>query len=99
MAQTSQNVKWWHNKKKYPKIDFSSFWHDLGFGGNFFLVRIQFKNYLKIDFSSFWRDLAWFWWQLVSIQNLISKSIPKLIFSVFGTILVLVAAFFYSTFY
>ena len=46
--------------KKYCEIVFSSFWHDLGFGGSFFLVRIQFKKYLKIDFSSFWKDLAWF---------------------------------------
>ena len=27
--------------KKYSKIDFSSFWRDLGFGGSFFLVRIH----------------------------------------------------------
>jgi len=58
MAQTSQNVKWWHNSKKYSKIDFSNFWYDLGFVGSFFLVTFQFKEYLKIDFSSFWRDLG-----------------------------------------
>ena len=43
--------------KEYSKIDFSSFWHDLGFGGSFFLVTFQFKKYLKIVFSSFWHDL------------------------------------------
>jgi len=56
MAQTSQNVKWWPNSKKYSKIVFSSFWYDLRFGSNFFLVRIQVKKYLKIDFTSFWHD-------------------------------------------
>ena len=25
--------------KKYLKIDFSSFWHDLGFGGSLFLFK------------------------------------------------------------
>ena len=44
--------------KKYSKIDFSSFWHDLRFGSSFFQVRIQLKQYLKIDFSSFWHDLG-----------------------------------------
>ena len=35
------------NLKKYSKIDFSSFWHDLGFGGSFFLFKIQFKQVFK----------------------------------------------------
>ena len=69
----------------------------LRFGGQLFSSQNSIKEYLKIDFSSFWHDLG-FWWQLVSIQILISKSIQKLIFSVFGTILVLVAACFYSKF-
>ena len=46
------------NLKKYWKIDFSSFWHDLGFGGSLFLFKIQSKKYSKIDFLSFWHDLG-----------------------------------------
>ena len=46
--------------KEYSKIDFSSFWYDLGFVGSFFLVLFQFKKVLEIWFfqllarSSFW---------------------------------------------
>ena len=32
-------------EKRIKKIDFSSFWHDLGFGGGFFLVKIQLEKY------------------------------------------------------
>ena len=46
------------NLQKYSKIDFSSFWHDLGFGGSLFLFKILLKKYSKIDFSSFWHDLG-----------------------------------------
>ena len=38
-------------QKKF-KIDFSSFWHDHGFGGNFFLVRIQSKSIWKLIFPA-----------------------------------------------
>ena len=114
------------NLNKYSKIDFSSFWHDLGFGGSFFLFKIQFekvfknwffpafgtilvlvaaffyskfnlKKYSKIDFFQLLAR-SWFWWQLFSFQNSIKTSIQKLFFPAFGTILVLVAAFFFSKF-
>ena len=49
--------------KKYSKVVFSSFWHDLGFGGSFFLVTFQFKKYWKIVFSQLLAR-SWFWWQL-----------------------------------
>ena len=46
------------NLQKYSKIDFSSFWHDLGFGGSQFPCKIPLKKYSNIDFSSFWHDLG-----------------------------------------
>ena len=58
--------------KRYSKIDFSSFWYDLGFVGSFFLVLFQFK---KVFENCFFQLLArsWFWWQLVSIQIQLKK--------------------------
>ena len=57
----------------------------------------QLKKYSKTDFSSFWQDLgcggSFF---LVRIQ--LKKVFWKLFFPAFGTILVLVAACFYSKF-
>ena len=65
--------------------------------GSLFLFKIQSS---KVFENWFFQLLArsWFWWQLVSIQNSSKKSIEKLIFPAFGTILVLVAACFYSKF-
>ena len=58
--------------KKYSKIDFSSFWHDLGFVGSFFLVTFQFK---KVFENCFFQLLArsWFWCQFVSSKKKIKK--------------------------
>ena len=66
------------NLKRYWKIDFSSFWHDLGFGGGFFLSKIQLKKYLKIVFSSFWHVLVLM--AAFSFSKFNLKSIKKLIF-------------------
>ena len=37
---------------------FPVFWHDLGFGGSFFLFKIQFKMCSKIDFPAFGTTLV-----------------------------------------
>ena len=50
------------------KPDFSSFWHDLGVGGSFFLFKIQFEKVFKIDFFQLLAR-SWFWRGLFSIQN------------------------------
>ena len=46
------------NLQKSSKIDFSSFLHDLGFGGSQFPFKIPLKKYSNIDFSSFWHDIG-----------------------------------------
>ena len=63
------------NLKVYWKIDFFSFWQDLGIGKWFSI-----QKYEKIDFSAFGKILvlAFFDWN----SNL--KSLEKLIFSAFG---------------
>ena len=70
------------NLQKYSKIDSSSFWHDLGFGGSQFPFKIPLKKYSKIDFSSFWHNLG-FGGSFFPFKVQFSKSIEKLIFSSF----------------
>ena len=75
--------------KKYWKIDFCSFWQDLGFGECFFLFKFQLNSIQKWIFSVFGKILVLANAFFYSNSNL--KSIEKLI-----KILVLVNAFFYS---
>ena len=77
--------------KKYCKIDFSSFWQDLGLECCFFLFKFYSKKYWNIDFSSFWQDLGFGCCFFYS--NSIQKSIETLIFLAFGKILVLDGVF------
>jgi len=41
------------NLEKYSKIDVSSFWHDLGFGGSSFYSNLNEKNIQKLFFPAF----------------------------------------------
>ena len=43
-----QLVSFQNSIEKAFQIDFSSFWHDLGFGGSLFLLNFNFKKYSKI---------------------------------------------------
>ena len=76
-------------------MDFSSVWHDLGFGGCLFLFKIPLKKYSKIDFSSFWHDLG-FGGSLFLFKIQSSEVMNNCFCLAVGTILVVVAACFYS---
>ena len=78
------SASWW-----CPGISFTS---------KFIFFEFQLKKVLN---NWFFQLLArsWFWWRLFSIQNSIKKVLENLIFPAFGTILVLVVAFFYSKFH
>ena len=82
------------NLEKYSKIDVSSFWHDLGFGGSSFYSNLNEKNIQKLVFSSFWHDLLGFGGSFFLFKIQAKNNVTKLIFPAFGMILVLVAVFF-----
>ena len=92
MAQTSQNVKWWHNSKSIQKLIFPAF------GTILVLVAACFhSHFVKRLFKNwFFKFLSrcWFWWQLVSIQNSMKKLFKNWFFPAFGTILVFGGSFF-----
>ena len=58
--------------KQNWKIDFFSFWQNLGFGGCFFSIQILIKKNGKIDFFRFWQNIG-FDGCFFSIQILIEK--------------------------
>ena len=62
-------------------MDFSSFWHDVDFGGSLFYSKFNEKTIQKLIFSSCWHDLS-FWWQFFPFKIQFRKY-SKIVFSSF----------------